>query len=149
MSRTADLAGRRPTRDRALFAVVTEDEFRDATLAIMQSGTPSAGDNLLGMEMDFYVRLGELDEVDEYSVVVQRTEHAERMIRASCTPTMDVPPSDAVEVIRREWLADLRYAYMEAHCVSASERGMTLDFVTQIAPGGLYVTGRVEVCVRG
>lgn len=124
---------------------MTEDEFRAATLAIERNGTPSSGDDLLGMEMDFYVRLGELDEIDENSVEVQRTEHAERLIRASCTPATDISPGKAIEAIRREWLTHLRYGYAEAHLAATSSHGATLHFVTQIAPGGLYVTGQVEV----
>lgn len=128
---------------------MTEAEFRAAALAIMQDGTPSAGDNLLGMEIDFDIRLAELDEIEGDSVVVQRTEHAERLIRASCTPAINVSPGEAIEAIRREWLRDLRYGYAEAHLAATSEGRATLDFVTQIAPGGLYVTGQVEVFVRG
>ncbi len=85
---------------------------------------------------------------DEDSVVVQRTEHAECLIRASCKPALNVSPSDAIEAIRRERLTTLRYGYTEAHHAGVSERGAILDSVTQIAPGGLYVTGQVEVLPR-
>lgn len=124
---------------------MTEDEFHAATLAIVRDGTPSAGDDLLGMEMDFFVRLREVPEIDGDSVAVQRIEHAERLIRASCTPAKDVSPDKAIEAIRRKWLTHLCYEYTEAHLAAASSHGATLDFVTQIAPGGLYVTGQVEV----
>lgn len=50
-----------------------------------------------------------------------------------------------IEAIRRERLTTLRYGYTEAHHAGVSERGAILDSVTQIAPGGLYVTGQVEV----
>ena len=126
---------------------MTEDEFRAAKMAIVRDGTPSAGDDLLGMEMDFFVRLGELAEIDEDSVAVQRTEQAERLIRASCTPVTDVSPDKAIEAVRRKWLTHLRYVYTEAHLAVPSPQGATLDFVTQIAPGGLYVTGQVKVQV--
>lgn len=130
-------------------ALVTDDEFPSATLAIMQNGTPSADDNLLGMQIDFDIRLGELDQVDADSVLVQRAEHAERPIRASCKPAGYVNPGEAVEAIRQEWLTNLRYPYAEAHRTLVTQHGATLDFVTQMAPGGLYVTGQVEVRTGG
>lgn len=122
-----------------------EEEFRAATLAILRDGVPSSGDDLLGMEMDFLVRLGGLDEIDEHSVRVQRTEHAERLVRVSCAPVTDVSPGHAIEAIRGEWLTNLRYGYTEVHLAAISSQGATLDFVTQVAPRSLYVTGQVEV----
>lgn len=56
-----------------------------------------------------------------------------------------IPGGSLDQIARREWLTHLRYGYTEAHLAATSSHGATLDFVTQIAPGGLYVTGQVEV----
>ena len=114
----------------------------------MQDGTPSTGDNLLGMAIDFDVRLGVVDEIDEASVSVHRTEHPERLIRVSCKPAFDVAPTVAIDAVCREWLTNLRYGYREAHLATVGDHAATFDFVTQMAPNGLYVTGRVEVFGR-
>ena len=50
-------------------------------------------------------------------------------------------PGTISRVVERVVGVDLR--------TSASERGATLDFVTQMAPGGPYVTGQVGVRARG
>ena len=61
---------------------------------------------------------------------------------------MGVTLGKAVEAVRREWLTNLRYGYIEAHHTSLTESAGILDFVTQIAPGSLYVTDQVEVRAR-
>jgi hypothetical protein len=110
----------------------------------MRDGTPSAGDNLLGMEMDFFILLGELEELDSESVAVNRTEHAERLIRASCRAVPGLPVRSAGEAVRSLWLSNLRYSYVEAHELSVGDRDATLDFITQMGPHGMYVTGQVS-----
>ena len=129
-------------------AAVTPDEFREATLAIVRSGTPSADANLLGMQIDFDLVLAGLEQIDADSVVVECTPQAERLIRGSCKPAIGVSPAAAIEAVRRAWLATLRYNYTEAHCTVLAERSATLEFVTQIGPGAIYVTGRVDVLAR-
>jgi hypothetical protein len=123
---------------------VTDLDFRVAVLLVMEDGTPSFGDDLLGMEIDFSL-LYSLPELDEDSVAVARTTHAERLISASCRPATGVSLDKAVQAVRDLWLTRLRYAYLEAHEVSKQEDGADLNFVTQIGPHRLYVTGQVHI----
>jgi hypothetical protein len=88
----------------------------------MKDGTPSADDNLLGMEIDFVALLSGLDELDADSVSVHRTEHAERLIRATSRAAPGVPLRRAGEAVRSVWLSSLRYAHL-----------------------GPYVTGRARI----
>jgi hypothetical protein len=48
-------------------ACVVGDDFRAKSLRVMKDGTPSSGDNLLGMEIDFDALLGGLAEIDTES----------------------------------------------------------------------------------
>jgi len=126
-------------------ACVADEDFRAVSLRIMREGTPSAGDDLLGMEMDFVLLLGQLDEVDDQSVSVHRTEHAERLIRATCRTAPGVSLGSAAEAVRVLWLSNLRYSYLEAHHLHVSDEEATLDFITQIGSHRLYVTGQVRI----
>ena len=124
---------------------VSDQAFRRALEAVLTSGVPSDGDNLLGMEMDFVVRLSGLDELDAESVTVRRTERAEALIVATCRTAEGVPLAVAAAAVRDIWLDDLRYAESEAHSLSVSEDAAELRFMTQMRPGGLFVTGVVEL----
>lgn len=120
------------------------DDFGRAVLRVMADGPPSSGDNLLGMEMDFFIRLGDLEEIDSDSVEVKRTGSAECLIRA-CRAASGVSLGAAADDVRREWLLNLRYNHFEAHRVRTEPTSAALEFVTQIGPGSFYVTGRVEI----
>ena len=111
----------------------------------MQSGPPSDGDNLLGMEFDFVAYLGGLDAVDEASVSVRRTAQAETLLLVECAAAAGVSLRDAAEAVREAWLGPLRYHFHEAHHLSVSETQAVLRFITQIGPSDFYVTGQVTV----
>jgi hypothetical protein len=114
----------------------------------MKDGTPSSGDDLLGMEIDFDALLGELDELDADTVHVRRTEHAERLITATCSVAPGVSLTAAVAAVRDLWTTRLRYQYIEANDVRVTDDSATLDFITQMGPGRLYVTGQVAISAR-
>lgn len=111
----------------------------------MRSGTPSHGDDLLGMEMDFHAYLTMLDEIDDPSVTARRTGDPERLIDASCAAAPGVTVAAAAEAVRAAWLDSLRYGFIEAHHLDVDGDRARLDVVTQTAPDGLYVTGTVEI----
>lgn len=57
-----------------------------------------------------------------------------------------VPGYSTVEIaaeLERIWLRDLRYLHWEVHMITANERAVRLDAVTQIAPNGFYVTAAI------
>jgi hypothetical protein len=132
----------------ANLAGVTLDVFRAVSIRIVNDGTPSAGHDLVGIEIHFDALLGALDEVDDQSVRVHRTEHAERLIHATCRTAPGVPLGRAAEAVRVLWLSNLRFSYFEAHHVQVADDEATLDFITQIGPHRLYVTGQVRISPR-
>jgi hypothetical protein len=115
----------------------------------MQSGPPSGGDDLLGMEIDFDAHLGELEEIDPDSVSVERTQHAETLIRVSCRAAKGVSLSVAADAVLSAWKGRLRYGYKEAHHLRLAEHRADLRFVTQIDPHGFFVTASVTVLPAG
>lgn len=124
---------------------MNDDEFRVRALAIMRDGTPSSGDDLLGMEIDFDVRLGDLPAVDSDSLTVRTTGHAERLVDATCRAADGFTLDAAIEAISRVWLDDLRYPYLEAHYWSSEPALARMRFIAQMGPQRVYVTGDVAV----
>jgi hypothetical protein len=124
---------------------VPDAEFEEAVLRVMRSGLPSGGYDLDGMEMDFFVLLGDLEELLDDSVEVQRSDQPECLIRAVGRTAPGVSVEAAAEAVRELWLTNLRYNHFEAHRLSSTETSALLEFVTQISPDGFFVTGRVEV----
>ncbi len=94
--------------------------------------------------MDFFILLGELAELDGESVEVQRTEQPECLLRAACRAAPGIPLRAAAEAVRREWCVNLRYSFFETHRLRSGDDEV-LEFVTQIGPDALFVTGRVDV----
>ena len=121
------------------------ESFDEERRRIMRSGTPSRGDDLLGMEMDFHAYLTMLDEIDDHSVTARGTGHPERLIDASCAAAQGVTVAAAAEAVCTAWLDSLRYGFIEAHHFDLDGDRATLDVVTQTAPDGLYVTGMIEI----
>jgi len=122
-----------------------EATFRRDALAMITSGPPSAGDDLLGMEIDFVAYLSGLDEIEPDSVEVSRTSHPESLIRASCSAAAGTDLSVAAEAVQTAWTDQLRYQYRESHHLRLTPEGAELAFATQIGPEALYVTGFVIV----
>lgn len=121
------------------------DDFRAACQRMMQSGFPSSGDNLVGMEMDVFILLGHLDAIEEGSVEARTQPHAERLIVASCSPAATATIEEAVSAVEGLWNNQLRYSYDAAHAWTTDPAGPRLEFITQIAEGGFYVTGAVQI----
>lgn len=115
---------------------------------MMQSGFPSSGDNLVGMEMDVFILLGQLDAVDEDSVEARTQPHPERLIVASCSPAATATIEEVVSGVDDLWNSQLRYGYDAAHVWTNESAGPQLEFITQIAAGGFYVTGAVQIRER-
>jgi hypothetical protein len=128
---------------------VAGEDFRAVSLRIMKDGTPSADDNLLGMEMDFFLLLGDLQELDGESVQVRATRSAECLIRATCRAAPGVSLDRAAEAVRDLWVSNLSYSHFEAHELAVAEGEATLHFVTQMRTHGLYVTGQVGITPSG
>jgi hypothetical protein len=114
-------------------------------LRIVEDGTPSSGANLQGMQLDFDAALFELEEIEEESIIVERTAHAESLLRVSCRAAPGVSLASAAAALRELWLSNLRYGHVEAHELHVSDDYATLDFITEIGPQGFYVTGQVKV----
>lgn len=116
-------------------------EFAAVKQRVMGESFPSAGDDLDGMAIDFDAYLWHSPLIKEVSV--RRTGDTNNLITATCQA---VPGCSMVELaaeLERVWLRDLRYSSFEAHVIAAGERGVHLDAVTQIAPGGFYVTASI------
>jgi hypothetical protein len=125
--------------------VQDEADFRRQIVRVMQSGTRSGGANLSGIEMDFYAYLGGRDAIDESSLKVRRTGRAEALLAVDCAAASGVSVQEASRAVRAAWVEDLRYAEFEAHHLALTENVAVLRFVTQMGPGGLYVTGEVRI----
>jgi hypothetical protein len=117
--------------------------FEADRAALIDGSEPSAGDDLLGMQMDFdaYWFMSEVLE----DVVVSSTGAAENLldVRANARPGVsdDEIESDLVRV----WTEKLRYGFAEAHVVTRTPEAVVLRAVTKIGPDGFYVTGTVTV----
>jgi hypothetical protein len=125
------------------------EAFAEQRRRIMRLCTPSRGDDLLGMEMDFHAYLSMLDEIDDDSVSARRTGNPEWLISASCSPAEGATVTAAAEAVRSAWLESLRYEFTEAHHLVLDSDLASLEVVTQTAPYGLYVTGVIEIRPAG
>lgn len=106
---------------------------------------PSDGNDLSGMEEDFVAYLAGLDELDASTVTVRRTNDPRELIVAEALAAPDVTLEDATEAVRQVWLGQLGCAYSEAHYAEVLDGRAVLHCVTQIGPGGFYVTGTVTI----
>ena len=101
------------------FVDAGSEAVRREVLRVMQTGHPSNGANLRGMEADLAYFLGGLDAVDEASVAVRRTGNAETLLKVDCAATTGTSLRDAARAVREAWLGSLRYASMKritCHC---------------------------------
>jgi hypothetical protein len=124
---------------------VPSETFDDVVARVARDGEPSSGDNLLGMQMDFDAYLSMLEAIDGGSISVERTDRPDRLLRVSCRAADKVSLAVAAQFVVDTWKSRLRYAYLEQHQLVEAEGVAVLDFVTQMGPGRLYVTGRVEI----
>lgn len=126
-------------------AMVGGADFMSEVRDVVRDGRPSSGGDLMGMAMDVDAYLFELPELDTASIETARTGHAECLIRTRCRVAGGVTISQGAEAVRGAWLQDLRYSYREAHRVRVTVDSAVVEFVTQMGPGRLYVTGRIEI----
>lgn len=150
------LAGERvpdlPMRGRSVGddpSVISLAEFQRISVEVCASGLASDGDNLLGMEIDACAYLGDPLYADDdpgpwRDMTVQRSEGSEWLIRGHA-PGKAQDASLIVEALSKIWEEKLRYSYRSAHTVATSSDSATMLAVTQIGPGALWVTARIEV----
>lgn len=119
--------------------------FLDAVHGVRASAAPSAGDDLLGMEIDFFAYLQRPEELDDSELIVRRTSKPEALIVASCAARPGVKPADAAEAVHKVGREDLRYGYFEASAVELLEDRAVVHCLTQIGEGGFYVTATITV----
>jgi hypothetical protein len=115
----------------------------------LRLGPASDGDNLLGMEIDFSAYLGDPAFADEdprlwRDMEVHRSDGAEWLITGHATGRSDSADAIAGE-LSRVWEERLRYRYRAEHIVTSTPGYVRLRAVTQIGPGGLWVTAEVHV----
>lgn len=121
------------------------DEFAAEKQRVIRDGEPSDGHNLLGMEIDFTAYLLGLDPVEPSSVEAHRTSDPACLIEASCRAVVGVSLRSAGVAVEDAWATALRYREHEAHCIVFDDDRVVLDCITQMRPGGLYVTARVTI----
>ncbi|MGH8866637.1 MAG: hypothetical protein ACRDYU_01425 [Actinomycetes bacterium] len=118
-------------------------DFLTVKREVMASGRPSDGEDLRGMQADFDVWLHDSDRLN--LVEVRTTDDPACLLSAIC---LNAPGAGADEVeyeLVRIWTERLCYQYRESHRTTTSSEAVELDAVTQLAPAGLWVTGRVTV----
>jgi hypothetical protein len=126
-------------------------EFERLRAEVRASGPASDGDNLLGMEIDACAYLGDPAYADDdpelwHDMSVQRSEGSEWLIRGHATGKAENAASIA-EALSRIWEEKLRYNYQSAHTVVAAADSVTLQAVTQIGPGDIWVTTNIRVAL--
>lgn len=121
-----------------------EASLRSTVTRVKADGTPNSG-NVEAMVHDVDNYLRQVDGIDERSVRVRRTAKADCLMRAECRATAEATLARAAEGLRRVWLEDIAYEFLQAYELRIEQDLAVLEFVTQIEPSGFYVTGCVEV----
>lgn len=67
----------------------------------------------------------------------------DNLIMATCRTAPGYSTVEIAAELERIWLRDLRYRHWEVHMITANERTVRLDVVTQIAPDDFYVTAAI------
>ena len=116
-------------------------EFAAVKQRVMSESFSGAGDDLHGMAIDFDACLWHSPLIKEVSV--RRTGDTNNLINATCQAMPGCSMVELAAELERVWLRDLRYSSFEAHVITAGERGVHLDAVTQIDPDGFYVTASI------
>lgn len=108
----------------------------------MASGPASGGDNLLGMQMDFDVYWDRSSLLRD--VVVTRTESSDPLLSVTATSVPGVNDAEIKHELVRIW-AEVSYTYRTACVTQSDDDEVRLEAVTQVGPGGLFVTASVIV----
>jgi hypothetical protein len=125
------------------------EDFRAEVRRMMRSYAPSDGDNLLGMEIDLVGRLSGLAALNSTSVSVRRTADPKALIVAECETANGCTVDQAMRAVTQAWLGDIGYSYSESHHVTTSTEVGVFEGLTQIGPGGFFVTCRVTIRGHG
>lgn len=131
--------------------MVEGEEFERIRAEICASGPASDGENLLGMAIDCCAHLGDPAYADDVThlwqdVKIRRSDGAEWLISGRATGKR----GDAVPIaaeLSTIWNRRLRYRYRSAHTLSTTAESVTLRGVTQLGPGDIWVTVRIEVAL--
>lgn len=123
-------------------------DFEADKRRVVADGVPSSGDNLHGMELDLGYNLTASESVDQQSVRVERTGDRHSLLDVRCHPVEGVDVETVGAEVASLWRSRLRYDNYESHRLISSGEAAVLEFVTQMEPHGLYVTGRVAVETR-
>jgi hypothetical protein len=128
--------------------VLSLDDFEQLRQEICASG-PASDSDLVGMAIDFDVYLGDSVDADEdpglwQNMDVQRHPGTQWLIIGRAIGRRE--DADAISAeLARIWEEDLRYRHRAGHTIETAPDHVTLRAVTQIAPGGLWVTAIVQV----
>jgi hypothetical protein len=119
-------------------------QFEAVRHAVMANGQPSSGANLDGMAADILYHLGNAAVLDR--IRVKKTGDRRGLLVVRCRPVdRDISTQQVAAELERIWTEDLRLKHRAAHVLQVKDETVTLRFVTQGHPGGLYVTGSVIV----
>jgi hypothetical protein len=129
--------------------VLSLDDFEQLRREICASGPASGVDNLAGMEIDFGAFLGDHVYTDEdpglwRNMVVQSHEGTQWLITGRAKGRREDAGAIGAE-LARIWEKYLRYQHRAGHTIETAPDRVTLRAVTQMAPGGLWVTAAVRV----
>ena len=136
-----------PMREDA--CMVNSEDFETLRAQICASGPASEGDNLLGMEIDSCAFLGDSTYADDdpglwSGMAVRRSEADQWLITGRATGRTGDAAAIA-SALSRIWEDHLRYPFRSAHTVVSARDSVNLRAVTQIGPGGFWVTADVRV----
>jgi hypothetical protein len=129
--------------------VLSLDDFEQLRREICASGPDSWDGDLEGMMIDFGFFLDDPARADEdpglwQNMDVQRHPGAQWLISGRATGRREDADAIGAE-LARIWEEKLRYRYRAGHTIETASDRVTLRAVTQIAPGGLWVTATVDV----
>ncbi len=130
----------------------TSAAFDEHKRRILAAASPSHGDNLMGMAIDFdhflagHEVIEGMDEAFD-NVSVRETGDPTRLLAAAARARQGVGPDQAAAALEWIWWGHLRYRFFEAHVVTVGGQGVALDGITQISDGGFFVTARIDVSV--
>jgi hypothetical protein len=129
--------------------VLNPDAFEQLRREVCASGPADGGDNLLGMEIDFCAFLDDPPAADEdfglrQEMAVHRHEGADWLITGQAKGRRQDAGAIGSE-LARIWGERLSYQSREGHTIDGTRNHVALRAVTQIAPGGLWVTAIVKV----
>ena len=127
------------------------ESFEATRRTVLASGPPSAGDDLLGMEIDCCAFFGDPAYADDPTELWQGMEIVRRagtewLIQGRATGRRTNAQAIA-RSLAAIWEERLRYAYYSAHTTDVTPDRVTLRALTQIAEGGFWVTAEIEVAL--